>query len=154
AVVHFGAVQAQDYSGASWALSLRLSGATKTDIDRAFNEGRILRTHVLRPTWHFVSPEDIRWMVALSSPRIKQAMNYYNRKLELDDAFFARSNHIITEALAKQHVLTRAELALALANHGIEASGQRLGHIVIQAEIDGLICSGPLRGKQFTYSLI
>ncbi|HXR50312.1 MAG TPA: winged helix DNA-binding domain-containing protein, partial [Verrucomicrobiae bacterium] len=153
-VVNSGAVQAQDYNGAAWALSLRLANATKADIDQAFNKGRILRTHVLRPTWHFVLPEDIRWMVKLTAPRIKQAMSYYNRKLELDDAFFARCHKIITRALANDAWQTRAELAQVLAENGIEASGQRLGHIVMQAEIEGLICSGPFSGKQFTYALI
>lgn len=153
-VSHFGAVQAQDYYGASWALSLRLSDASKADVDESFNAGRILRTHVLRPTWHFVLPEDIRWMIELTAPRIKQAMSYYNRKLELDETFFVRSHSIITNALAECRFLTRAELAQALARCGIEANGQRLGHMVMQAEIDGLICSGPLRGKQFTYALI
>jgi hypothetical protein len=153
-VMNLGAVQAQDYNGASWALSLRLKKVTKADIDQAFDAGRILRTHVLRPTWHFVLPEDIRWMIELTAPRIKQAMSYYNRKLELDETFFARSHRAITNALANKKWLTRAELAQALADNGIEASGQRLAHIVMQAEIDGLICSGPFRGKQFTYALI
>lgn len=153
-VKHLSAVQSQDYSGAAWALSLRLRGVTKTDIDQAYNDGVILRTHVLRPTWHFVLPEDIKWMVKLTAPRISQTMAYYNRKLELNADFFARSHNVIAKALERDRFLTRAEIGDELARHGIEAQGQRLGHIVMQAEIDGLICSGPLRGKQFTYALV
>lgn len=153
-VAHYGAVQAQDFSAAEWSVSLRMRDVSKADIDAAFNDGKILRTHVLRPTWHFVLPEDIGWMTTLTAPRIKQAMAYYNRRLELDDKFFGKTHRIITEALAREHFLTRSELAASLARNGIAANGQRLGHIVMQAEIDGLICSGPLYGKQFTYSLI
>ncbi|HSQ32068.1 MAG TPA: crosslink repair DNA glycosylase YcaQ family protein [Gemmatimonadaceae bacterium] len=57
-----GAVQAQDYAGAKWAIAQRARDATDAVVERLFNDGRILRTHVLRPTWHFVLPEDIRWM--------------------------------------------------------------------------------------------
>ena len=65
-----GAVQSQDYSGGKWALGLRMNGATDAAIDQAFNEGKILRTHILRPTWHFVAPQDIRWMLKLTAPRV------------------------------------------------------------------------------------
>lgn len=150
----FGAVQAQEVPGAKWALAQRLLGASNDQLDKLYDDGEILRTHVLRPTWHFVLPEDIRWMLELTAPRIAQAMAYYNRKLELDTSFFTRSNTIIGEALAGGKFLTRAELAQALESHGIEASGQRLGHIVMQAELDAVICSGPMRGKQFTYALL
>jgi hypothetical protein len=153
-VKHLGAVQAQEYPGAKWALAQRLEKTTNAQLDELFNAGKILRTHVMRPTWHFVAPEDIVWMLELTAPRIEQAMSYYNRKLQLDRAFFNKSDHIIGEALAGDNFLTRQELARALASHGIEASTQRLGHIMMQAELDRIICSGPLRGKQFTYALL
>ncbi|HSX17721.1 MAG TPA: winged helix DNA-binding domain-containing protein [Patescibacteria group bacterium] len=153
-VAHLGAVQSQEYAAAKWALAQRLGSTTNAQLDELFNSGQILRTHVMRPTWHFVTPEDILWMVELTAPRISQAMAYYNRKLELDRPFFDRSNHIIGAALAGGNFLTRQELAQALAAKGVSASGQRLGHVMMQAELDGVICSGPLKGKQFTYALL
>ncbi len=66
-----GAVQAQDYAAAKWAVGLRSQDSTDDDIDQAFADGAILRTHVMRPTWHFVSPADIRWLLALTAPRVK-----------------------------------------------------------------------------------
>src|SRR6202049_2516887 len=84
-----GAVQAQDYTAAKWALGLRLQGATDDAIEQAFNDGTILRTHVMRPTWHFVTPADIRWLLALTAPRVKAASAYYYRSLELDDAILS-----------------------------------------------------------------
>jgi hypothetical protein len=154
AVGHLGAVQAQDFAAAKWALGLRVRGATDAAIERAFDQGAILRTHVLRPTWHFVRPEDIRWLLALTAPRVKAAMASSNRKLELDDALLARSNATIVKAVRSRGQATRKELKEALEKAGIETNVQRLAHIVMFAELDGLICSGPRRGKQFTYALM
>jgi hypothetical protein len=149
-----GAVQSQEYLGAIWSLGMRMPDATEDTIERAFDDGRFLRTHVLRPTWHFVAPEDIRWMLDLTAPRVKAISTYYGRQLELDDTLLARTNDIIGGALAGGKFLTRVELGQALAEAGIVAGGQRLGHIVTNAELDAVICSGPRRGKQFTYALL
>ena len=154
AVSHLGAVQAQDFAAAKWALGLRIEDSTDEDIEKAFNEGAILRTHVMRPTWHFVVPEDIRWMLELTAPRVKTLLAHYNRKLELDDALLARSNAAIVQALQSHTYLTRQELKAILAKIGIETDVQRLAHIITWAELEGLICSGPRHGKQFTYALL
>ncbi|WP_410507446.1 winged helix DNA-binding domain-containing protein [Methanosarcina hadiensis] len=154
AVSHSGVLQAQDFAAAKWSLGLRIKDSTDKDIEEAFNEGKILRTHVMRPTWHFVVPEDIRWMLELTAPRVKTLLAHYNKKLELDDALFARSNAAITRALQDHTYLTRQELKTVLANTGIETDVQRLAHIIMWAELEGLICSGPKRGKQFTYALL
>ncbi len=149
------AAQAQDYFGAKWALGLRLQDARDMDIDRAFNEGSILRTHMLRPTWHFVTPADIRWLLALTAPQVHAANAGMYRRLELDGATLKRSHQALAKALRGHHQLTRDELRAALQKAGIAAdNGQRLAYIVMQAELDGLICSGARRGKQFTYALL
>src|SRR5438034_1307237 len=80
AVRWFGAVQAQDFSGAKWALGQRLADGTDQSVEQAFNAGKILRTHVMRPTWHFVTPADIRWLLALTGPRVLAFSAYYFRK--------------------------------------------------------------------------
>src|SRR5881409_1343160 len=86
-----GAVQAQDYAAAKWALGLRLHGVTDDNIEQAFTDGTILRTHVMRPTWHFVSPADIRWLLALTAPRVHAANASWYRRLELDYAIVKQS---------------------------------------------------------------
>src|SRR5260221_6650494 len=150
-----GAVQAQDYAAAKWAVGLRLQGVTSDDIEQAFAAGAILRTHLMRPTWHFVSPADIRWLLALTAPRIYAASAYYNRKLELDDAGFRCTNAVLANALQGGKQLTRDELASALQQAGIATEGeQRVTYIMMRAELDGIICSGARRGKQFTYALL
>ncbi|HZQ35909.1 MAG TPA: winged helix DNA-binding domain-containing protein [Dehalococcoidia bacterium] len=154
-VARLGAVQAQDYAGAKWALGLRLPRATDAAIEAAFGAGAILRTHVLRPTWHFVASDDIRWLLELTAPRVRAALAHYDRQLELGDALYARSNESLTAALAGGRHGTRAELAAALQQSGIDASnGQRMGHLLMRAELDGVICSGARRGKQQTYALL
>jgi hypothetical protein len=154
AVSHLGAVQAQDYGAAKWSLGLRIKDSVDQDLEKAFNEGSILRVHVMRPTWHFVIPENIRWMVELTAPRVKQALSPSNRKLELDDTLFKRTNSAIVKALRGHNYLTRQELNSILTKMGIRTDVQRLAHIIARAELDGLICSGPRRGKQFTYALV
>jgi Winged helix DNA-binding domain len=150
-----GAVQAQDYAGAKWALGLRAIGLTDAAVERAFAEGSIIRTHVLRPTWHFVAPEDARWMLALTAPRIKAAMGYYDRQLGIDDAVVRRSTDAMTRALRGGKQLTRTELAEVLRRARVDVTGsQRLGHLMMRAELDGVVCSGARRGKQFTYALL
>jgi hypothetical protein len=154
-VAWLGAVQAQDYAGAKWALGLRLQGATDDDIDRAFADGSILRTHLMRPTWHFVAPRDIRWLLALTAPRVHVANAFMYRQLELDSAIFKRSDAAIARALRGGRHLTRDELRRALEKAGIATGdGVRLAYLVMHAELEGVVCSGARRGNQFTYALL
>jgi hypothetical protein len=153
-VARLGAVQAQDYSGAKWALAQRTGGLTDLVIDEAFNEGKILRTHLMRPTWHFVTPEDIRWMLALTGSRVHTGNAFMYRQLELDKAIIKKSYDILEKALQGNKNLTRPELASDFEKAGIFAEGQRLSYFMMSAELDGIICSGPRRGKQFTYALL
>ncbi len=154
-VRHLGAVQSQDYIAAQWALGLRLDNARDTAIDRAYNEGTILRTHVLRPTWHFVLPDDIRWMLALTAPRVHAFSAYYYRKLQIDSAILERSTAIIYKALEGGNQLTRAELGTVLEREGINTQDNlRLTYIVGYPELEAIICSGAKRGKQHTYALL
>jgi hypothetical protein len=149
-----GAVQAQEYAVAKWSIGQRSSGVDEAAVDRALERGDLLRTHVLRPTWHFVLPSDIRWMLAVTAPRVRTMMLSYDRKLELDDVLYARTNEIIARAVEGGRHRTRRELAEALAEAGIQAAGQRLGHIVMRAELDAVVCSGVPRGAQQTYALL
>ena len=149
-----GAVQSQDYAGAKWSLGQRMDGVTDAAIDEAFAKGAILRTHVLRPTWHFVTADDILWILELTAPRVHALNAYYYRQLELDTNVLDRSHTIIEQSLRGGIQLTRPELGAALAKAGIVAETLRLTYIVMHAELDGVICSGALRGKQQTYALV
>jgi hypothetical protein len=155
----FGAVQAQDYAGAKWALGMRLDPAatvvSEATIERAFDAGTILRTHVLRPTWHFATPADIRWLLDVTAPRVHQLNAFYYRKSGVDDDLYGRARRALIKALEGSVHLTRDELRTRLGAEGIPTDVElRMAYILMRAELDGLICSGPRRGKQFTYALL
>ena len=150
-----GAVQAQDYASAKWALGLRLPRCTDDEVERAFTNGSFLRTHLLRPTWHFVLPADIRWMLALTAPRVHALNASHYRKCELDAATFTRSHKALEKALQGGKQLTREELRGELRQAGIVTEGEfRMAYLMMRAELDGIVCSGARRGKQFTYALL
>jgi hypothetical protein len=149
-----GAVQAQEFHAAKWALALRMREATNAAIQDAFDRGEILRTYVLRPTWHFVTPEDIRWLLELTAPRVHLRCGSAYRKYEVDGAAYKKACRVLVKELQGGKHCTRTELKAALYRAGIDANDTiRMGHIMIRAELDRLICSGPMRGKQFTYAL-
>jgi len=150
----FGAVQSQDCGGAKWALAQRTRAATDTELDRLLDSGRILRTHLLRPTWHFVLPEDVRWLLELTGPRVRQGIAGRHRRLEIDAATVVRAERAMTDALARSHPLNRNELGAVLTASGLSVEGQRLPHLILAAELDGLIASGPRRGRELTYALL
>jgi hypothetical protein len=153
----FGAVQAQEYPGATWGIAQRVEGLTQTTIDRAFADGAILRTHAMRPTWHFVAPADIRWLLRLTSPRVHALNANFYRKLALDADVLARGATVLGNRLQGGKHLTRNELAAALEQAGIIRSTDdrlRLTYLLMHAELEGLICSGAMRGKQHTYALL
>jgi len=149
-----GAVQAQDYAMAKWAVGVRLPGSTDARIEAAITSGEIIRTHVLRPTWHFVSPDDIYWMLELAAPNILSAMRSRHKQLELSEAVQKKSNGIIENSLNRGKHLTRDELFAELEKKKIATGNQRGVHILMRAELDGIVCSGATKGKQQTYALL
>ncbi|HCT75652.1 MAG TPA: hypothetical protein DGG94_05670 [Micromonosporaceae bacterium] len=139
-----GAVQAQEYMPATWSIAAR-AGSDKAAVDQALTDGTILRTHLLRPTWHFVHRDDIRWLLELTAPRINALNAYYYRKFRLDDEEFERANSLLAKVLRGGNQLSRRELAPLFP----EATGIHLGYILMRAELDQVICSGAGR----TYAL-
>ena len=149
-----GAVQAQDFGAAKWAIAQRTQNATNESIEQDFNDGKVIRTHVMRPTWHFVSPEDIRWLLELTAPRVNIASGSAYRRFELNEHVFKQTNKVLARALRGGKHLTRRSLKNLLNESGVAADNSiRLGHILLRAELDAVICSGPRDGNQFTYAL-
>ncbi len=153
-VGYMGAIQAQDYGMCRWAIGLRVKGATDKDVTEALDKGTILRTHVLRPTWHIIAAKDIYWMLALSSTKIKALMQTNNRQLELTEKIFTKSNKVIEKELGKGTHLTREALATALEKVKIATDNNRLSHLLERAELDGIACSGKTDGNKRTYALL
>ena len=153
-VAWMGAMQAQDYGMAKWAIGLRLPNSTDQVIETAINNGEIIRTHLLRPTWHFVSADDIYWMLALRADPIKASLRPRLKQLGLSEAVIAESNKIMETVLCGGKHLTRDELLLELAKAGIPLGENKASHLLVRAELDGLICSGAMKGRKLTYALL
>jgi len=149
-----GAIQAQDYPQALWAVGLRLRSATVADVERAVAEGRILRTWPMRGTLHFVPPEDARWMLELSAPRILARDGRRLGQLGLDEVLMERCKELFYEALRGNRRLSRPEMMRLLEEAGIGTEGQRGYHILWYVSQAGLICPGPMQDKQQTFVLL
>jgi hypothetical protein len=153
-VAAMGAVQAQDFLGALWAIGLRLPAAMEADIERAIAERTIVRTWPMRGTLHFVAAADVRWMLELLTPRIVAGSAWRHRELELDDTIFSRCRKLFTRALEGGRRLTRDAMYQVLERSRISASGQRGIHVLCRLAQEGLICFGPREGKQPTFVLL
>ena len=146
-------VQSQEYAHGFWSLGMRAPGLGYADVQREFDAGAFVRTHVLRPTWHFIAAEDLRWILQATSPRVQQINRSRYRQLGLDQSVLDRSADVLCGALRGTD-LTRPQLGDALLAEGIDVTGQRLAYLVMNAELEALICSGPLRGAQHTYAVV
>jgi hypothetical protein len=149
-----GAMQAQDYLMSKWAIGVRLSDQSEEKVESAIDKGEIIRIHVLRPTWHFISADDIYWMLDLSAPKIKSSLKTRHKELELTETIIGKTKSILLKKLSNGNGLTRDEIAQEFARAKIRTDANRLSHILFRSEIDGIICSGPLKEKKTTYSLL
>lgn len=145
-------VQAQEVRQGTWSIGMR-AGVDAAAVDRALADGRIVRTHVLRPTWHFVLADDLRWLLDLTGPRILARNAHRHRRLGLDERTLGRATEVIALALGEGPRM-RGALRDALEAAGIETGVERLAHIVMHAELTGAICSGPPEDRRHTYALL
>ena len=143
------AVQAQEFPYARWSLAQRTEvNATAAQVEAAVADGRILRTHILRPTWHFVHRDDLRWLLALSAPRLHQGNAGMYRRTGIDAAAAARSGEVLAGAVAGGNHLTREQLAATLQDAGFAGKGLELAYLIMHAEISGVLVSGtPVRSR-------
>jgi hypothetical protein len=153
-VRRLGAMQSQDYGLAKWSIGQRASGLVDADVDEALKTGSIVRTHVMRPTWHFVCRDDIRWLLALTGPRVQKKIGRRYRELQLDGRTLARAEASIVSALEGANHLTRDAVGEVLQRARIDPTGQRLPYILLHCELEAVVCSGALAGKRHTYALL
>ena len=149
-----GAIQAQDFSMSKWAIGIRLNKSTEKVVETAIDKGEILRTHLLRPTLHLVSADDIHWILKLTAPGIISFLKSRYKQLELSESLFRKCNILIEDALKGGIHLTRDELFATLMRAKIFTGGQRGYHILVRAELDGIVCSGKVKDKIQTFALL
>ena len=146
------AVQAENPSQSAWAVAARTVDATSDDVAGALDDGRLLRTHVLRPTWHYVRPDDIRWLLELTAPRLRRLVQTQQQERGLTPADVEHSLMVVADALAGGTHLTRPEIADHLTEAGQPSDGTAA--VVLDAELSGLVCSGAPRDGVHTYALL
>lgn len=149
-----GAIQSQDFTMGKWAIGVRLPGITDKEVEEAMNRGEFVRTHILRPTWHFVAAEDIYWMLELSSPRLRVGCRTYDKMFGITDEQIVKTNSLITKLLDKEPNQTRQEIAEKLQAEGVLGDNDRLYYTMFRAEMDGIICNGVPKGRFQTYDLL
>jgi hypothetical protein len=152
-VSHFGAMQSQDYSMAKWAVGMRMQNPSDSAIEKSIDAGEIIRTHILRPTWHFVHANDIRWMMELSAPSVRKATQYVDKQVGLTDSIFKKVWKVIETELSRDSNLTKEDLTDRLAKKKIEVEGLLATQILIRAELEMRICNGERKDNKVTYAL-
>ena len=148
-----GAMQAQDFTMAKWAIAIRSKQCTEQDIEDAFNRGDFLRTHIMRPTWHFISAEDIRWLLKLTGERIKGAWKYV-KDLRVDEQDLTKCYNLLERTLRDNNHQTKDEITKIFEQEGLGATERHIYLFTMLAEADGIICSGVLKEKKQTYALL
>lgn len=149
-----GAMQAQDFEMAKWAIGVRSPGSTDKLVEDSINKGEIIRTHLMRPTWHFVAAEDIYWMLGLTASRLKALLRTRHNALGLSDSILTKSFNLLEKALSNGSFLTREELAEEFKKEKINTDNYKLWHILARAEFEGIVCSGPVKNSKITYALL
>ena len=145
------AVQSQDVQPSAWSVAQRTAGGTEAAVTRARDDGRLLRTHVLRTTWHDVRPQDLRWLLALTAPRVRQSTTRAREQLGLDDEVLATARRALEPAVAGR-ALTRAQVAQVLAGAGLVLDARALGYVLVLLELDAVVCSGVRDRHLHTYA--
>lgn len=153
-VSHMGVMQAQDEAMSRLAVGLRVPGADLSAVEAAMDSGAVIRTHVLRPTWHLVAAEDLRWMLALSAPQVKHLHSALAKRAGVTEALVHASQAAFQTLLAGGRAMTRQELTAAMMAVGIPAGSDAMTHYLMYAEQDAVICSGPSAGGRSTYALV
>ncbi|MCW3463335.1 winged helix DNA-binding domain-containing protein [Chitinophaga nivalis] len=149
-----GAMQGQEFGNSKWAIGTRLPGITTSAVEAAIANRSVIRTWMLRGTLHLVAASDLHWMLALIRDGAKSKMRTVITQSGLDEATLKKVNKLFIKLLEGGQQLTRKALAAAIEAKGIDTSGQKMSHLLWQASFDGILCHGPLEGKQFTFTLL
>lgn len=154
AVKHMGALQAQDFGQAVWAVGLRTATPSLRAVEQAIASREIVLTWPMRGTIHFVPAEDAKWMVELMASRMLAASRYNQRSLNVTEEIIAQAGRTFKKQLSGGKQATRSAMMQGLASTGIDTSGQRGYHLLRHFSLTGLICLASAEGKQQTFALM
>ncbi len=149
-----GAVQAQDYGQAVWAVAVRMKRPNLAAVEKAIADRKIVLTWPMRGTIHFVPAEDAKWMVETLSYKKASKLSWHQKLLEIDEAMLAKVREVVTAELKGGNRRSRPEL-MALFESNDLPTGQQRGYLYLSYLAEtGVICQGPLDGKQQTFVLL
>src|SRR5690348_5643459 len=146
------AVQGQDYPGALTSVALR-AGAKRGDVEAALDGGEVVRSWPMRGTLHLVPAEDLGWLLALCGWRAIAGAAKRRERLGLDERDAERAREVATGALSGGRALGRAALLQALADGGVDVSGQRGYHLLWYTAQTGTVVLGPTDGREQQFVL-
>lgn len=149
-----GAIQGQEFGVSRWSIGQRTKRATVDEVDEAFARGDFLRTHALRPTWHLVAAEDIRWIQELTGPRVLASSASSYRAWDVTPEMVRTASKMILRELAGGVHLIRRELGRRVKGPRINPTPQQMAGIMMTLELQAVVCSGAMHGKQQTYALV
>ncbi|GLI28888.1 hypothetical protein ARHIZOSPH14_31300 [Agromyces rhizosphaerae] len=147
-------LQSQDLPAAKWALGARAGGCLEADVDRALDDGSVVRTWTMRGTLHLVCAEDVRWLLGLTAERMRRASARRREQLGLTARDTALAADASVAALSGGRSLDRAGLLAAWNRAGIDTTGQRGYHLISLLAIDGLLVQGPVDGRAQGFVLL
>lgn len=155
-IAWMGAVQAQDYAMSKWAVGMRLKQPVLRQVDDALAKGEIVRTHIMRPTWHYVAGKDLCWIRQLTGPRVKKAIDSWIKGsgLDISEDLYTKCNDLIGKMLSGRCCLTREEIAKELERNGVLTADDRVRRYLLRAEMEGIVCSGADKAGKPTYALL
>ena len=155
-VAWFGAMQAQDYRGMRWAVAMRTIRPSYVSFENAFNEGRIIRTHLQRTTWQLVAREDYHWMLELCRSKALTGLRgwMHSNGIDIPDGEKCRIQEMLADIMAGLGCAFKEDIAFALKARGISMTDQRLSYHLRLAEYDGLLCSGDIHPTKRTLALV
>ena len=153
-VSYMGALQAQDFPMCKWAIGVRMNDITEQQVNEAFDKGLIIRTHLLRPTWHLVAAEDLRWLLELTAPHINRMVKSWQKQLGISQATLKKSVRLLEKEMQGGIQLTREQIGTLFTRARIHLEDNRLAHLLIAAELNGTICSGGPSGNGQKYALL
>lgn len=152
-VSHFGAMQAQEYRLMRWAVAMRTKNPTCDSFQKAFNEGRIIRLHLMRGTWQLIAGEDYHWMMDLFTPKATSVIKGWMsaNKIFIPDTELYSIRDILVQTAEKGSV-TREDFKRDLEAKHIAMDDHRVSYHIRYAELDGVLCSGDLLPMKATYT--
>ena len=154
-VSHMGAIQAQEYRMMRWAVAMRTCRPSARAFKRAYDNGEIVRLHLMRGTWQLVTARDYWPLLTLCAPKAMAVTRgwMHSNHISLPDEEVSSIRDILVRTAADKGSVVKEDFVKALAERDIHMDDHRLSYHIRMAELSGTLCSGNLLPMKATYAL-